>query len=81
MIIIFLLVSDTKKKTQLQVEALEGTLTEEPTEYPTLDGALLIDWSAAAVLPIINEKGTEVPFSSLFVKNVTTAVVFIRHFG
>ena len=63
------------------MDALATTLTGEPTEDPTLDGALLIDWSAAAVLPIINEKGSAVSFSSLFAKNVTTAVVFIRHFG
>ena len=50
----------------------------EAPAYGTIDE---IDWPAAGVLPIIDEKGVEVPFSSLFVKNVTTAVVFIRHFG
>ena len=61
-----------QKKTQLQVEALA---------YGTIDHPQGIDWCAADVLPVIDEKGTEVSFGSLFAKNVTTAVVFIRHFG
>ena len=57
---------------------MESSLSHPSLAYGTLD---TIDWSAAAVLPIVDEKGTEVSFGSLFVKNVTTAVVFIRHFG
>ena len=57
---------------QPQVESSSYPIIDPPG-YGTLGGSLGpniddgIDWSAAAVLPIIDEKGTEASFGSLFV--------------
>ena len=66
-------------RTQVFAKTQVNALTyPHAATYGTVDG---IDWPVAAMQPIIDEMGTELPFGSLFVKNVTTAVVFIRHFG